>query len=202
MKIITGATGTAHVTSNNDGEFNQAIFGNGAVILPIGQRLAATMVDNNTIKISDGDVVFQGRHALIEPGMQDTISIATGTVGYKRKDLIVLRYVCDTTTGHETLSFVVKKGTQTTGSPVAPSATTGTIRTGSVLAEVGAFEVTLNGVNITSVTSLIPSIFECLYNTVVTASNTASNALTKANKALEIVSFDATTGTLTTRTMQ
>lgn len=202
MKIITGATGTAHVTSNNDGEFNQAIFGDSAIVLPIGQKLKATMVDNNTIKISDGDVVYQGRHALIEPGMQDTLAIATGTVGYKRTDLIVLRYTCDISTGHETIGFVVKKGTQTTGSPVTPSATHGVIRTGSTLAEVGAFQVNINGVNITSIVPLLPVADDNLYEIARDATYTAAQALQKANKALEIVSFDATTGTLTTRTMQ
>jgi hypothetical protein len=114
MKIITGATGETHVTSNNDGEFNSAIFGTGLIVLNLGNQLAYTVVDNNTITIADGDLVFQGRHALIEPNTTDTLTITTGTVDINRNDLIVAHYEIDTDTGYESLTLEVLTGTEST----------------------------------------------------------------------------------------
>lgn len=150
MKIITGATGEAHVTSNDDGEFNEAIWGDGLVVLNNGNKLSATIVDNNTIRIADGDLVFQGRHALIEPNLYENISIDTGTSGKNRRDLICVQYKL--TNGVESMNLVVKKGTATTGTPTDPSYTTGTIRTGAVLAEYPLYRVSISGINISSVT--------------------------------------------------
>lgn len=152
MKIITGATGTAHVTSNDDGEFNQAIWGDGLVVLQNGNKLSATIIDNNTIRVADGDVVFQGRHALIEPNTYEDISITTGASGQNRKDLICVQYKL--TGGVESMNLVVKQGTATSGTATDPSYTEGTIRTGAVLAEAPLFRVNISGITISSVERL------------------------------------------------
>lgn len=149
MKIITGSTGEAHVTSNNDGEFNQGIWGDGLVVLSNGGKLSATIVDNNTVRISDGDLIFQGRHALIEPNTYDDISISTGSSGQNRRDLICVQYKY--AAGVESISLVVKKGTATSGTPTDPSYTQGVIRTGVVLAEMPLYRVNISGITISSV---------------------------------------------------
>jgi len=149
MKIITGATGTAHVTSNDDGEFNQGIWGDGLIILSNGNKLSATIVDNNTIRIADGDLVFQGRHALIDVGTYENVTITTGASGQKRKDLICVQYRL--ANGVESMNLVVKKGTATSGTASDPSYTTGVIRTGAILAEMPLYRVNISGINIASV---------------------------------------------------
>ena len=153
MQIVTGATGTPHITSNQDGGFNQGIFGNGCVILATGGQLEATIIDNNTVQIADGDIVFQGRHAVISAGTTENMSIATGASGRNRKDLICVRYENDG--GVEEMTLVVKQGTASTGTPSDPSYTTGIIRTGSVLAEYPIYRVNISGINITSVEQLV-----------------------------------------------
>ena len=153
IKIITGATGTAHVTANDDGEFNQGIWGDGLVVLSNGNKMAATIVDNNTVNIADGDIVFQGRHALIAAGSSKNMSIDTGTSGKNRVDLICVQYKMVSSV--ESMNLVVKKGTATTGTPSAPSYTTGTIRTGSATAEYPLYKVTINGINIASVQRMV-----------------------------------------------
>ncbi len=152
MKIITGATGEAHVTSNDDGEFNQGIWGEGLVILANGSQLSATIIDNNTIRIADGDIVFQGRHGLIEPNTYEDVSIATGASGQNRKDLICVQYKLEN--GVESMSLVVKKGTATSGTATDPSYTEGTIRTGSLLAEIPLYRVNISGISIASIDTL------------------------------------------------
>lgn len=154
MRIITGSTGETHVTSNNDGEFNQSIFGDGLVVLSNGQQLAANMIDYNTIQIKDGDLVFQGRHALIEPNTADEITIETGAVGYNRNDLIVAHYEIDVQTGYEELSLEVIKGAETKGTAVDPEHTEGDIRTGALVAEAPLYRVKIKDVKIEAIEPL------------------------------------------------
>lgn len=154
MKIITGSTGTTHVTSNNDGELNQGIFGSGLVVLNIGESLTATLVDNNTITIGDGDLIMQGRHALIEPGTIETVSIDTGAIGVNRNDLIVSQYDLDIATGHESITLKVIKGTESSGAAQDPSYTDGDIRTGDELVQMPLYRVKIEGITITAVEPL------------------------------------------------
>lgn len=144
MRIITGALGEPHVTSNDDGEMNQAIFGSDLVVLPNGNKLAYEIIDNNTIRISDGDVMMQGRHALINPNETEDVTIESATIGYNRKDLIVVHYEMDTQTGFEDISLRVLKGVETSGTPQPPEYIEGDIRTGSTVVELPLYEVTIN----------------------------------------------------------
>lgn len=148
MKIITGATGTTHVTSNNDGELNQAIFGDGLVVLANGYKLEASIVTNNLITVKDGDLVFQGRHALIEPGTEEEITISTGAIDTNRNDLIIARYAIDIETGYESLTLEVLEGQETSGTAADPTVTEGDIRTGATLAEAALYRVRIEGINI------------------------------------------------------
>lgn len=153
MKIITGTTGQPHVTSNNDGEFNQGIFGDFAV-LQLGNCLKASVVDYNRIAIGDGDIVFQGRHALIEPDTTEVVYLGTGEVGFKRIDLIVVRYTMDASTGHENMELAVIEGNPSTGTPAVPEYTKGDIRRGALIAEEALYQVEINSVAIGEITPL------------------------------------------------
>lgn len=153
MKIITGSTGQKHVTSNNDGEFNAGIYAE-KTVLQLGNCLKATLVDNNTITIADGDLIFQGRHALIEPDTTETITISTGQIGFNRLDLIVAKYKLDTSTGYESLELEVLEGSQSAGDPVLPAIATGDIRKGATEVDFPLYQVKIEGVTITEVKKL------------------------------------------------
>lgn len=158
MKIITGATGATHVTSNNDGEFNQGILGDGLIVFTNGHALDAQISNNNLITVLDGDLVFQGRHALIEPETNEELTISTGAIDKNRNDLIVARYAIDTETGYESLTLEVIEGTETSGSPADPAITEGVIRTGATLAEVPLYRVRIEGINIVGLDKLFTPI--------------------------------------------
>lgn len=152
MKIITGSTGTTHITSDDDRQFNMAIFGNEDYVLPNGNKLAATLVNNNLITLADGDICMQGCHARIKANTSENCAIATGAVGKKRIDLICARYTLDTETGFENVELVVVKGAETTGAPVVPAINDTTeLRNGATIHDMALYKVTLNGVNIESV---------------------------------------------------
>lgn len=185
MKIITGSTGTTHITSDDDRQFNMAVVGNGDYVLNLGSKLEATLVNNNTITIADGDICMQGCHARIKANTEETCMIDTGAIGKKRIDLIVARYQLDSSTGFENVSLVVVKGNETTGTPSAPAINSNTVlREGATIHDMLLYEVNIDGINISSVVKKF-------------------NVLrTSLSSALEIVSFNASTGELVTRAIQ
>ena len=145
MKIVTGYTGTPHVTSNAAQALNQGIFGSGNSVLNVGNKFAATLTDANTVTIQDGEGIMQGVHFRIDPGTTETATISNGTSGYKRIDLICARYTKNAITGVEDVSLVVIEGTPDASSPSAPSYNTGTILTGSTPVDYPLYKVSLDG---------------------------------------------------------
>lgn len=154
IRIITGSTGTNHVTSQDDGSLNQVILGSKSVVLDIGEKLAAVVVDNNTVRISDGDLLLQGRHARIDAGTVEDMTIGTGTIEMNRNDLIVARYTLDVATGFENIELIVLEGAESTGSASDPAYNTGDIRTGSSIVDFPLYRVRIEGINIVGLVRL------------------------------------------------
>ena len=92
MEIITGYVGKPHVTSEQDRDINIGIFGAESYVLQTGRQLKAEVSSNNEIKIRDGVLMHQGCAASIKKNTYDSITIANGSQGMKRIDLIVARY--------------------------------------------------------------------------------------------------------------
>ena len=53
MDIITGYTGSPHVTAEQDRDINIGIFGNESYVLQTGSQLTAEVSSNNEIKVRD-----------------------------------------------------------------------------------------------------------------------------------------------------
>lgn len=145
MKIVTGSTGTTHITSNDDQGLNQGIFGTGNTVLEVGNEFAATLTDATTVTLQSGEGVMQGVHFRIEPGTTDTVTISPGTTGYNRIDLICARYTKDAQTGYEDVSLVVIEGTPNSSAASAPAYNTGDILTGGTLVDFPLWQVTVTG---------------------------------------------------------
>lgn len=152
MQIITGRTGTNHVTSDDDRALYAGIFGTGSYVLNVGTKLEATIESSNTIRIGAGDIVHQGTHARIPYGEYEDATIDNGTTGYKRNDIIVARY--KKTSGIESVELTVIKGTPSTTDAVTPDAHNGNILQGASVSDMPLYVVALDGVNIASVTSV------------------------------------------------
>jgi len=154
LHLITGYAGQEHITSADQGAYNEATFGSGQFVLNRGQKFRATILTNNSIQIADGEAMLQGRYIKMATGATETLSIDNGTSGYKRIDRIVIRYSKDTSTSVESASLVVIKGASTTTTPSAPAYTTGNITDGDdVTADMPLYTVNIDGINITSVVS-------------------------------------------------
>ena len=159
MHLVTGYAGKAHVTAADQGSLNAAVFGGGAYVLPRGNRFSATIVSNNTIRIADGDIMIQGRHARLNEGSTVDLTIANGTQGYRRNDLIVARYTKAASTGIEAVNLVVIKGTPKASNPADPAYNTGDIITNhAATVDVPLYRVPLNGLNVQELVPLFTAV--------------------------------------------
>ena len=152
MNIITGYRGEAHITAQMDRDINRGIFGSDAYVVKLsGSNLSATIVSANEIRIGSGMIVAQGCMAEIPYGTTESLTIANGSQGMQRRDLIVVRYTRNTSTGVEDMSLIVKTGTPAASSPSTPAYTSGSIANGATLVEFPLYRVKIDGLTITEV---------------------------------------------------
>jgi len=163
MKIITGKTGTPHITSQQDRDINCAVFGSDSYVMPVGERLKAEQQTSNTIRIRDGLLVMQGCAASIDSGAFDDVQIENGSQGVNRIDLIVARYTQETETGYESVKIQVIKGTPAE-SPKPPATQTGEIRKGVKTVDFVLYEVKLKAITVESVTKKFKTVDRSLYD--------------------------------------
>lgn len=197
MNIITGYKGTPHVSAQQDRDINSAIFTTGTYILNIGSKMAATIVSANEVTIADGLIVAQGCAAEIARGTSESMSIDNGDQGMLRKDLIVLRYTKEASTGVEDMELAVIKGTPAASNPATPSYTSGSITDGDTLVEFPIYTVNLSGITIQNVTRNV-SILEVPSKSYVDGINTTLTNLINTTKTQLQNSINTLSSTLTT----
>lgn len=154
VHLITGYKGEEHIQSADQGSFNASFFGGGEYVMEAGNQFEGSIMDNNTVRILDGDLLMQGRHIRIEPETYEDITITTGTAGVNRIDLIVMQYSKDTSTDIETAQLVVIKGTETEGTAAEPVYTSGNILSGATLNQMPLYRVKVEGVVLTDIEPL------------------------------------------------
>lgn len=151
MELATGRAGKPHITSQQDRQKHQGIWGDGAYILNTGNMLEPVVQSSNKILIKDGALMYQGALFTVKVGTTDEITIDNGNQGMQRKDLVVARYTYDSAQNIESASWLVYKGTAVGSNPVLPSGISGDIQAGDNVVDVPYLAVTLNGINIVSV---------------------------------------------------
>ncbi len=154
MNIIWGYKADPHITAQQLRNTYIGIFGEGIHILGVGSNLAATVISATEVQIADGVMVAQGCTASIESGVTESLTIANGSQGMLRKDLIVAQYTKNSGTGVESMGLAVKTGTPAASNPATPAYTTGSIAEGDTLVEFPLYAVHLDGISITSVERL------------------------------------------------
>lgn len=207
LHLVTGHAGSAHVTAADHGSLHAAIFGEGSYVLNRGSKFATTIISNNKIRVSDGDIIFQGRHIRLNEGTYVDLDVDNGTQGVFRNDLIVVRYTKNSVSGVEDANLVVIKGTASSGTATDPKYTSGDIINDHVLiADMPLFRVPLNGLNVQNIVplyteaSLFPDgsvITKKIADKAVTSAKIADKAVTKA-KLASGATYTAVTATLST----
>lgn len=184
MKIITGYKAEPHITSQQDRNVNMGIFGTGAYIANLGNKLAAAVVSANEITIADGLLVAEGCTAEVERGTSESMEIANGSQGMLRIDLIVARYTKAAGTGVEDMQLAVITGTPAASNPATPSYNTGSIANGDTLVDFPLYTVNLNGISIESVTRNVSYIELATSSALESARTALQNSINSVNTTL------------------
>lgn len=169
MKIVTGKTGTPHVTSQQFRQFVEGTVGQESYILTSGEFLEPELSSNNLLRIRSGMMSHHGNISCVELGTYDEVTIQNGIQGMKRIDLVVNRYTKNDETGIEENDWVVIMGTPSEGDPEVPAYTEGNLQKGDLVDDCPVFEVHLDGINVTEIKKLLivsPSINPDLAETV------------------------------------
>lgn len=146
--------GGPHITETQIGLANQATFGPDDYVLGGGRESEAQVLTNNSIRIFDAVYCIQGRRDVIPASGYTDVTIANGTQGMNRNDIIVRRYKKDESSEIESTEYAVIKGTPNAGEALDPEVTIGDIRTGATLHEMKLYRVKIEGLNITAVEPL------------------------------------------------
>lgn len=156
MKIVSGKTGTSHVTSEQFRQIIEGTVGQGSYILTSGENLEPELASNNMLKIRGGMMSHHGNVSCVELNTYDEVTLTNGSQGVKRIDLIVNRYTRNDETGLEKNEWVVIIGTPDATNPKVPEYIAGNLQNGDLTDDCPVFEVHYDGINVTEVKKLLP----------------------------------------------
>lgn len=155
MKIVSGRTGSPHVTSQQFRQMLEGILGQDSYILTSEENLKPELSSNNLLKIRSGMMCHHGCISCVEIGTYDEVTLTNGSHGMQRIDLVVNRYTRNTETEVEKCEWKVITGTAKASSPAVPTYTKGNLQEGDLVDECPVFEIHYNGINVTEVKSLL-----------------------------------------------
>lgn len=155
MKIVSGRTGSPHVTSQQFRQMLEGILGQDSYILTSGENLKPELSSNNLLKIRSGMMCHHGCISCVEIGTYDEVTLTNGSHGMQRIDLVVNRYTRNAETEVEKCEWKVINGTAKASSPAVPTYTKGNLQEGDLVDECPVFEIHYNGINVTEVKSLL-----------------------------------------------
>ena len=153
MKIVSGKTGSPHVTSHEFRQIIEGTIGQESYILKSGDNLEPELVSNNLLKIKSGMMSHHGNVSSVEN--YDEIELTNGTQGMKRIDLIVNRYTRNDETKIENNSWVCIVGTPDASTPTVPSYTAGNLQEGDLIDDCPVLQISYDGINVTEVKKLL-----------------------------------------------
>lgn len=148
--------GKEHITAPQIGRLIAGIAGETRGILQTQNRVKVTMQTANKARVDTGDVIMDGRLVTNEEPFE--LSVANGRAGYKRNDLVVLKFT-RAQSGVETFAAEVIQGEPTNqGSPKDPTYTAGDILSGSTVACMPLYRLPVNGITVDEPVCLLPEI--------------------------------------------
>lgn len=156
MKIVSGKTGTPHVTSEQFRQIIEGTVGQGSYILTSGENLEPELASNNMLKIRGGMMSHHGNVSFVDLNTYDEVTLTNGSQGVKRIDLVVNRYTRNDETGLEKNEWVVIIGTPDATNPKVPEYIAGNLQNGDLTDDCPVFEVHYDGINVTEVKKLLP----------------------------------------------
>lgn len=151
IELVTGHAGRNHVDSEDVGAFYAGVAGKGRYALDVGENLAVTMSDANTLRIGTGLFVMDGRYVRVKDA--ESVKIANGAQAAFRKDLVVCTYTRDPSNGNVenvVVSVLQGKAAAKESDAKVPTFEKGDILNGDLKATVALAEVDLAGLTPTA----------------------------------------------------
>lgn len=139
IEIVTGFQGVEHIEPTQVGRLLASLVGTKCYVVGEGDPLSATVRTANQVRIGAGEIIMQGRHITCES--YTDLTIESGTTGYKRNDLVVCRYERSSSTGVESATLKVVKGTATAGTPSDPAYVSGSIIDNDLIVEMPLWRI-------------------------------------------------------------
>ena len=148
--------GKDHITAPQIGRLIAGGAGSVRGILQTQNQIKAAMQTANRVRIDTGDVLFDARMVTNEEPFE--LNVANGRAGYKRNDLVVLKY-SKQVGGVEKFTCEVIQGTPTSqGNPTDPTYVKGDILSGSTTACMPLYRLPIDGITVGEPVSLLPTI--------------------------------------------
>ena len=155
MEIVSGRTGSPHVTSQQFRQLVEGTVGQESYILTSGENLEPELASNNILKIRSGMMSHHGNISSIKIGTYDEVELTNESQGMKRIDLVVNRYTRNAETNVEANNWVVITGTPVASDPAVPAYTVGNLQEGDLTDDCPVFEVHYDGLNVTEIKKLL-----------------------------------------------
>lgn len=108
IELVTGHSGSAHVSSADAGMLNLGIVGYSGVFEGMLGECTLGVQDNNTLVLGTGCGLLQGRFWVVSS--PETVTIESGQQGRRRNGFVGIRYRCDQETGVESASVEARFG--------------------------------------------------------------------------------------------
>ena len=157
-ELVTAHAGKNHIGSEDVGALYAGALGSGRFAFDVGEGLAVTMTDANTVRIGTGVFLMDGRQVRVKEA--ETVKVANGSQGAFRRDLVTYTYKRDPSNGNvEEGAWSVLQGTAAASEAEtkAPDYAAGNILDGDLTATVAVAEVSLSGLTPTA-KLLLPSV--------------------------------------------
>lgn len=157
-ELVTAHAGKNHIGSEDVGALYAGALGSGRFAFDVGEGLAVTMTDANTVRIGTGVFLMDGRQVRVKEA--ESVKVANGSQGAFRRDLVTYTYKRDPSNGNvEEGAWSVLQGTAAASEAEAkaPDYVAGNILDGDLTATVAVAEVSLSGLTPTA-RLLLPSV--------------------------------------------
>jgi len=152
ITIYTPESAGAHIYAEDDAQLNRARFGGSGITLA-DNKLACTIVNNNTVRLASGQYSNQGYMLSVVGGTTEDLTVDSGTAGAYRIDLVVAEFTRGGGSVADTHVFKILKGTDssTASGAVDPALTQDNLATGGNSRQEALYRLRINGTTIASV---------------------------------------------------
>lgn len=150
MAVLLNGDGYQGITAQEDADLYAGLAGSGRLVLNVGRKMECEIIDNNTVRVYDGELISKGRRIHIDAGTWDDFTIPTGSQGEIKYFTLGYRLYNDG--GQQKCEAVLKTDSN------LPVYTEHDLRDGSAETYVSLYCIKQEGLNLTNVTALYTNI--------------------------------------------